>query len=58
MILCLLATLEDLLPTGPAESYLKVVKQSKAIGVATVLNLGLSMKGCQVEVPMTMANTE
>jgi hypothetical protein len=56
MILCLLATSEDFLPTGPADSYLKVLKQTKAIGVAMVLNLGLSMKGCQVEVPMTMAN--
>jgi len=32
------------------------LKQAKAIGVATVLNLNLSMKGCQVEVPMTLAN--
>jgi hypothetical protein len=56
MILHLSATSKELLPTGPADSYLKVLKQTKAIGVATVLNLGLSMKGCQVEVPMTMAN--
>jgi hypothetical protein len=56
MVLRLSATSDEFLPPGPAESYLKVLKQAKAIGVATVLNLGLSMKGCQVEVPMTMVN--
>jgi len=56
MVLRLSATSDEFSPPGPAESYLKVLKQAKAIGVATVLNLGLSMKGCQLEVPMTMAN--
>jgi hypothetical protein len=50
------SSINEFLPPSPAESYLKVLKQSKAIGVATVLNLGLSMKGCQVEVPMTIVN--
>jgi len=56
MILRLSAASDKALPAGPAESYLKVLKQMKAFGVAMVLNLGLSMKGCQTEVPMTMAN--
>jgi hypothetical protein len=56
MILRLSATSDEFCPVVPAESYLKVLKQAKAIGVATVLNLNLSMKGCQVEVPMTLAN--
>jgi hypothetical protein len=56
MVLRLSATSDEFLPPGPAESYLKILKQAKAIGVAPVLNLGLSMKGCQVEVPMMMAN--
>jgi len=50
------ATTDESLPTSPAESYLKVLKQSKAFGVAMVLNLGLPMKRCQAEVPLTMAN--
>jgi hypothetical protein len=54
MVLRLSATSYEHLPSGPADSYLKVLKQSKAIGVATVLNLGLSMKSCQVEVPITV----
>ncbi len=56
MNLRLSATSDEFCPIVPAESYLKVLKQAKAIGVATVLNLNLSMKGCQVEVPMTLAN--
>ncbi len=56
MILCMTAESNEILPTKPADSYLKVLKQSKAFGVAMVLNLGLSIKGCQAEVPMTMAN--
>jgi hypothetical protein len=57
MILRMTATADESLPTSPAESYLKVLKQPKAFGVAIVLNLGLLMKGCQAEVPVTMANT-
>jgi len=56
MVLRLSAVSDELQPTGPAESYMRILKQAKAIGVATVLNLALSMKGCQVEVPMTLAN--
>jgi hypothetical protein len=56
MILRMTAFSDDTLPTVPADSYLKVLKQTKAFGVAMVLNLGLSMKGCQAEVPLTMAN--
>jgi hypothetical protein len=56
MILRLLAVSNETQPIGPADSYIKVLKQSNAFGVAIVLNLGLSMKGCQVEVPLTMAN--
>jgi len=56
MILRMTAVSDDTLPTVPADSYLKVLKQTKAFGVAMVLNLGLSMKGCQAEVPLTMAN--
>jgi len=56
MILRLSAVSDETQPIGPADSYIKVLKQSKAFGVAMVLNLGLSMKGCQAEVPLTMAN--
>jgi hypothetical protein len=47
---------EVILPLGPAESHLKLLKQSKALGVAMVINIELSLCGCQVEVPTTMAN--
>jgi len=30
--------------TGPADSYIKILKQTKAFGVAMVLNLGLSIR--------------
>jgi hypothetical protein len=56
MILKLTATSDDFLPPGPADSYLKLLKQSKALGVAMVINIELSLRGCQVEVPTTMAN--
>jgi hypothetical protein len=56
MILKLTATVDDCLPPGPAESYLKLLKQSKALGVVMVPNIELSLWGCQVEVPTTMAN--
>jgi hypothetical protein len=56
MIIKLTATNDESLPPGPAESYLKLLKQPKALGVAMVLNIELSLRGCQVEVPTTMAN--
>jgi len=33
-----------------------MLKQSKALGVAMVINIELSIRGCQVKVPTTMAN--
>jgi hypothetical protein len=56
MILRMSAVSDKVLPTVLSESYLKILKQTKAFGVAMVLNLGLSMKDCQAEVPLTMAN--
>jgi hypothetical protein len=56
MILKLSACLDDILPSSPADSNLKLLKQSKALGVAMVLNIDLSLRGCQVEIPTTMAN--
>jgi hypothetical protein len=56
MILKLSAISDDTLPPGPCETYLRLLKQSKALGVAMVLNIELSIRGCQVEVPTTMAN--
>jgi len=40
----------------PFQSYLQMLKQSKALGVAMVMNIELSIRVCQVEVPTTMAN--
>jgi hypothetical protein len=51
-----MATTNETLPPGPAKSYLKLLKQSKALGVAMVINIKLSLRSCQVEVPMMMAN--
>ncbi len=56
MILKLSATSDEVLPLGLADSYLKLLKQRKALGVAMVINIELSLRGCQVEVPTTMAN--
>jgi len=42
MILKLLAISDDVLPSGPSESFLK---QSKALGVAMVINIELSLQG-------------
>ncbi len=57
MILKLSAVSDDALPISPCETYLHLLKQSKALGVAMVLNIELSIWGCQVKVPTTMANT-
>jgi hypothetical protein len=51
-----MAMVDYCLHPGPTESYLKLLKQSKALGVAMVLNIELLLQGCQVEVPTTMAN--
>jgi hypothetical protein len=56
MILRLSAVSDKALPSSPEDSYLRVPKQSQAFGVAMVLNLGLSMKGCHAKVPITLAN--
>jgi hypothetical protein len=56
MILKLSATSDENLPASPCEMYLWMLKQSKALGVAMVINIELSIRGCQVEVPTTMAN--
>jgi hypothetical protein len=56
MILKLSAVTDDALPVSPCEMYLRLLKQPKALGVAMVLNIELSIRGCQVEVPTTMAN--
>jgi hypothetical protein len=47
---------DDLLPKALAESYLKQLKQPKVFGLAMVINIELSLQGCQVEVPTTMVN--
>jgi hypothetical protein len=57
IILKLSAVSDDILPPSPCEKYTPLLKQSKALGVAMVLNIQLSIQGCQVEVPTTMANT-
>jgi hypothetical protein len=56
MILKLSAISEDALPPSPCDTYMCVLKQSKALGEAMVLNIELSILGCQVEFPTTMAN--
>jgi hypothetical protein len=56
MIIRLSAITDGVLPPGPCDSYLRVLKQSKALGVAMVLNIELSIRGCQVDVPTPMAN--
>jgi hypothetical protein len=56
MILRLSATQDDVVPVEPCESYSKILKQSKVLGVATILNLELALRKCQVELPTTMAN--
>jgi hypothetical protein len=47
---------EQCRPLGPCDSYLRVLKQSKVLGVAMVLNIKLSIRGCEVDVPTPMAN--
>jgi hypothetical protein len=56
MILKLSAVQDDVLPIEPSDSYTKILKQSKVLGVAMVINLELSLRKCQVEVPTSMAN--
>jgi len=56
MILKLSAVSDEVLPSTPCETYLRLLKQPKALGVAMVINIELSIRGCQVEVPTTMAN--
>jgi hypothetical protein len=56
MIVRLSASTDDVEPSGLCDSYLRILKQAKALGVAMVLNIELSIRGCQVEVPTPMAN--
>jgi hypothetical protein len=56
MILELSAIQDDILPVEPCESYLKVLKQAKILGVTMVLNLELRLQKCQVDIPTTMIN--
>jgi hypothetical protein len=57
MVLHLSALQDDVTPLAPCESYSKIMKWSKVLGVATVLNLELALRKCQVELPTLMANT-
>jgi len=56
MIIKLSSTNDECFPSGPVATYLQILKQSKALGVAMVLNVILSTMGCQVEVTASMAN--
>jgi hypothetical protein len=56
MVLRLSAIQDDVMPPDPCEAYSKTLKQSKILGVTTVLNLELVLRKCQVEVPTSMAN--
>jgi hypothetical protein len=56
MIIKLSSTNNECFPSGPAATYLQILKQSKALGVAMVLNVILSTMGCYVEVTASMAN--
>jgi hypothetical protein len=56
MVLCLSATQDDVEPTAPCEAYSKILKQSKVLGVAAVINLELALRKCQVELRTSMAN--
>jgi len=56
MIIKLSSTNDECFPSGPVATYLQILKQSKALGVAMVLNVMLSTMGCQVEVTASMAN--
>jgi len=56
MILKLSAHQDDVEPMQSCDSYLKILKQPKVLGVATIINLKLALRKCQVELPTSMAN--
>jgi hypothetical protein len=56
MILKMSATQDDILPLDPCDSYTKILKQSKVLGVTAVVNLELALRRCQVDLPTAMAN--
>lgn len=56
MILKLSAIQDNILPLDPCESYSKVLKQSKILGVTMVLNLEMRLRKCQVDILTAMAN--
>jgi len=56
MVLRLSALQDDVAPLEPCESFAKILKQSKVLGVASVLNLELALRKCQVDLPTSMVN--
>jgi len=56
MILELSAVSDKILPVCPCKTYLCLLNQPKALGVAMVLNIKLSIRVCHIEVPTTMEN--
>jgi len=56
MILKLSVHQDDVEPMQPCDSYLKILKQLKVLGVTTIKNLELALRKCQVELPTSMAN--
>jgi len=56
MVLRLSAVQDDVMPLEPCDAYAKILKQSKVLGVTSVLNLELALRKYQVEVPTSMAN--
>jgi hypothetical protein len=56
MVLKLSTIQDDVQLVEPCESYQKILKQSKVLGAAMVINLELALRKCQVELPTAMAN--
>jgi hypothetical protein len=56
MVLKLSTIQDDVQLVEPCKSYQKILKQSKVLAAATVVNLELALRKCQVELPTTMAN--
>ncbi len=56
MIVKLSSVTDTAFVPSPNDTYLQILKQSKALGVAMVLNVLLSTMGCQVEVTTSMAS--
>jgi hypothetical protein len=56
MIIKLSSMNDKQFPSGPSATYLQILKQSKVLGIAMVLNVMLSTMECQVEITKLMAN--